>query len=508
MAHTATNGSDDLIRLVDGWGSSRVMVVGDFMLDRYVYGQADRLSPDAPVPVLASRNEESKLGGAANVCLALRALRCHVACLGIVGRDDNAAVLRKMLRQAGCDTSGLLVAPDRPTTVKHNFVGLAQHRHPQKMFRVDDELCTPPPAQISRQLLARARKLLANADLLCMEDHDKGVLADEMCQKLIALARQRKIPVVVDPAAIEDYGRYRGATCMTPNRFEAALACGRRAAVDDEAAWPGLCRQLLRKLKLNTVVMTLDRHGMMLTRQRQQPQKISVQAKSVYDVTGAGDVVVATIAAAMANGADWKQAVQLANTAAGLEVQHFGVVPIDIDEIVLALLKQRHQELGKLRSLDQLRVELSAHRKEGKTVVFTNGCFDILHAGHISFLRQAAGQGDLLIVAVNSDASIGRIKGKGRPVNRQADRLMVLSELESIDYLIMFDQNTPISLIRAIKPDVLVKGRDYKRSEVVGGDCVERNGGKVVLVDLVKNKSTTNIIRRIASANGAGDHKT
>ena len=502
MPRAATNGSDDLIRLVDGWRSSRVVVVGDFMLDRYVYGHADRLSPDAPVPVLTSGNEESKPGGAANVCLALRALRCEVACLGIVGRDDNAATLRKMLRRAGCDASGLVAASDRPTTVKHNFVGLAQHRHPQKMFRVDEELCAPPPPQISRQLLARGRKLLANADLLCLEDHDKGVLADKMCRKLIALARQRKVRVVVDPAAIEDYDKYRGATCMTPNRFEAALACGGRIAVDDQAAWPGLCRRLLRQLKLDTVVMTLDRHGMMLIEQRKRPQRIPVRAKSVYDVTGAGDVVVATIGAAMANGADWKQAVQLANTAAGLEVERFGAVPIDLDEIVLALLKQRHEDLGKLRSLDQLQTELSAHRKDGKTVVFTNGCFDILHAGHISFLRQAAGQGDQLVVAVNSDASIGRVKGKDRPLNRQVDRLMVLSELESIDYLIVFDQNTPISLIRAIKPDVLVKGRDYKRSQVVGGDFVERTGGKVVLVDLVKDKSTTNIISRIASRNG------
>ena len=220
-------------------------------------------------------------------------------------------------------------------------------------------------------------------------------------------------------------------------------------------------------------------------------------ARLVYDVTGAGDIVLAMLAAAIANGADWPSAVQLANFAAGLEVERFGVVPIDLDEILLAVLEQRRATLGKLRTVDQLVPELAAHRRQGKNIVFTNGCFDILHAGHASYLRQARAEGDLLVVGINSDKSIRRIKGEGRPVNRIADRVLVMSELESVDYLVVFDEDTPIKLIRAVKPDVLAKGADYRKRDVIGADAVEKHGGRVALVPLVRGRSTSNIIGRI-----------
>ena len=466
------------------------------MLDRYVYGDAERLSPDAPVPVLAARREETRPGGAAHLCLALRALRCDVACLGVMGRDRNGATLRAALRDAGCGVRGLTVCGDRHTSVKHNFVGLAQHRHPQKMFRVDEERTDAIPRAVVRGLLSNARKALQGAAALCLEDYDKGVLGEQLCAALIDLARRRKIPVLVDPAAIEDYGKYRGATCITPNRTEAALATGGDAD-GNNAALDRMARKLLGDLRLCAVVLTLDRHGALLLERGKQPRRVPTREQSVYDVTGAGDMVLAMLTAATANGADWPAAVQLANVAAGLEIQKFGVVAVDLDEVLLTLLQQRHEKLGKLRALEQLMPELAAYRRQGRTIAFTNGCFDILHAGHISYLRKAAEHGDLLVVAVNSDASIRRIKGPGRPVNRQADRLMVLSELQSVDYLVVFDGDTPMRLIRAVKPQVLVKGGDYERNEVVGGNFVERHGGRVVLVNPVKGRSTTNIIRRI-----------
>ena len=489
--------SDDLIRLLDSWRGGRVLVVGDFMADRYVYGHAQRLSPDAPVPILAAKKEELKPGGAANVALALRALRCEVHCLGVVGKDPLADSLKKALSDAGCNSAGLVADSDRPTTVKHNFIGLAQHRHPQKMFRVDEESKEPISKAVTDKLLTRAEKLLKKTDVLCLEDYDKGVLTRQLCQGLIRLAKRLKVPVLVDPAAIDDYNKYRGATCITPNRFEAALATGISADDTDEKSLIALGRKLVKTLSLETLVLTLDKQGLLLLDKGEKPRFVPTVAREVYDVTGAGDTVLAMLAAALANDAGWLRATELANVAAGLEVEKFGAVPVDLDEVLLDVLQSNHQAQGKCRSLDELVTELDAHRRQGRTLAFTNGCFDILHAGHVAYLRAAAEQGDLLIVGLNSDRSIRKLKGEGRPVNHEADRVMVLSALESVDYVVVFDKDTPKDLLRAIKPDVLVKGDEYSHDQVVGHEIVEAYGGKVARVPMVKGRSTTNIIRKI-----------
>src|SRR5690606_10275628 len=268
-----------------------------------------------------------------------------------------------------------------------------------------------------------------------------------LCQGLVRLARRAGVPVLVDPPATSDYSKFRGVTCMTPNRFEAALATRQNVRdLDDPGQWAACARKLVRDLDMESVVLTLDRHGALLMERGGKPVIVPTVARQVYDVTGAGDMVLAMLAAALANGADWPAAVALANIAAGLEVEKFGVVPIPLDEVLLALLRKRHEDLGKVRTVEQLLPELAAHRSQGKRVVWTNGCFDILHAGHVSYLRQARRTGDLLVVGLNSDASIRRIKGEGRPVNRQDDRVMVLSELESVDYIVVFDDDTPIDL--------------------------------------------------------------
>jgi D-beta-D-heptose 7-phosphate kinase / D-beta-D-heptose 1-phosphate adenosyltransferase len=492
---------DELVRFLDRWRSPRIVVVGDFMLDHYVYGNAERLSPDAPVPVLAVEREEFKPGGSANVCLDLRALRCGVTCLGVVGKDAAAGPLRAALRKAGCDVSGLIPVGDRPTTVKQNFVGLAQHRHPQKMFRVDSEKRLPIPAAAAAELLRRAERALRGAAALCLEDYNKGVLMGDLCPRLVQLARRMGVPVLVDPAAITDYSKYRGVTCITPNRTEAALATGMDPRTTDpkklNATLHAMARKLLRDLSLEAVVLTLDKQGALLLERGGKPVLVPTVARQVYDVTGAGDMVLAMLAGARSNGADWRMAVELANTAAGLEVERFGVVPIALEEVMLSLLQLRRDRLGKVRTLDRLLPELAAHRAQGRRIVFTNGCFDLLHAGHVVFLREARRQGDLLVVGLNSDKSIRRIKGPPRPVNQEEDRLLVLSELASVDYLVVFDGDTPLPLIRAIKPQVLVKGADYRRADVVGGDVVEKQGGKVVLVKLVEGRSTASIIRKV-----------
>ncbi len=489
----------DLIHLIDNWRGKRIMVVGDFMADRYIYGHAQRLSPDAPVPVLAQQRTELKPGGAANVALALRALRCDVDCVGVVGKDAMADELRGSLKADGCDASGLIADGDRPTTVKHNFIGLAQHRHPQKMFRVDEESRDPVSKPVAERLLKLAERKLKKADVLCLEDYGKGVLTESVCQGLIKLARRMGVPVLVDPAAIEDYSKYRGATCITPNRFEAALATGRDAEDADEASIVALGRKLIRDLKLDTLVLTLDRQGLLLMHKGGKPQFVPTRARDVYDVTGAGDTVLAMLAAALANDTGWEHATELANVAAGLEVERFGAVPVDLDEVLLDVLATSNQAHGKLRTLDELVTELQAHKRQGKTIAFTNGCFDILHAGHVSYLRAAAAQGDLLVVAMNSDKSIRKLKGEDRPVNHEADRVLVLSALESVDYVVVFGSDTPKPLLRKIKPDVLVKGDEYAHDQVIGYEIVESYGGKIARVPMVKGKSTTNIIRKIGS---------
>ncbi|MEM1107656.1 MAG: D-glycero-beta-D-manno-heptose 1-phosphate adenylyltransferase [Planctomycetota bacterium] len=483
----------DLINHLDRWQRKRVVVAGDFMLDRYAYGNADRLAPDAPVPVLAVQRTESMPGGAANVCLDLAALRCDVACLGLIGDDEPGQTLSQALQDAGVDTTGLVNSGGggRPTTVKHNLVGLAQHRHPQKMFRLDTEDKSPVPPEATAALLEQAEAVLDGADVLCLEDYNKGVLSESLCQGLIALAEAKNIPVFVDPAAIDDYSKYRGATCVTPNRTEARLSTGS----DDPHA---MARQLKADLGLTHVVLTLDKSGALLLDDQDETHTVPTVARSVYDVTGAGDMVLAMLAAARANEVPWVDAVALANVAAGLEVEKSGVVPIPLDEVLLALLTLHHGQLGKVRPPEALFRELEAYRKQGRSIVFTNGCFDILHAGHVAYLRAAAAHGDLLVVGLNSDTSIKRLKGDGRPVNHEADRVMVLSELQSIDYIVVFDEDTPLHLIETIKPDVLAKGADYTRETVVGHEVVEANGGRVELIDLVEGRSTTNIIRKLA----------
>ncbi len=485
--------TDSLIHLVDRWQTKKIVVAGDFMLDRYAYGDADRLSPDAPVPVLAVRRTEDKPGGSANVALCLAALDCAVMVLGVVGEDDTGRALRAALDAAGVETTGLVAEPGRPTTLKHNLVGLAQHRHPQKMFRIDVEDKSPLSDAAADRLLAAAERALEGADALILEDYNKGVLTERVCQGLIALAKTRGVPVHVDPASIDDYRKYRGATCITPNRTEAERATGM------DSADPGaLARELLGSVDLEYVVLTLDKEGALLTRVDGEPLAIPTVARQVYDVTGAGDMVIAMLAAALANGAAWNQAVELANVAAGLEVERFGVVPIRLGEVLLSLLELRGHRLGKVRTLADLLPELAAHRAAGKTVAFTNGCFDILHAGHVQYLRQAKQTADLLVLALNGDDSITRLKGAGRPVNQIDDRLMVMSELASIDYLVVFEEDTPTELIRAIQPDTLVKGGDYKRKEdVVGWEVVEQYGGRIVLVGEAEGRSTTNILKRI-----------
>lgn len=487
------------------WKPFVAVVVGDLMLDQLVYGNADRLSPEAPVPVLHVKKSEDRPGGAANVCLDLVAMRGTVHAVGVTGDDREADLLRSALVAAGVGAEGLVTDPSRPTTVKRSLIGLAQHRHPQKMFRVDYESREPLGTEIEDQLIARALALIATADVVCIEDYNKGVCTERVCQGVIAAAKKRGIPVLVDPAAIENYAKYRGCTTVTPNRHEAALATGVDASGDaSPEQFAEVARTLLDGLDMEAAVITLDRHGALLLERGGEPKSIPTVARNVYDVTGAGDMVLASLAGARANGIAWGDAVRFANAAAGLEVEVFGVVAMPIEKIHREVMRLEGDHdgsglTGKVRTLDQLLVEIAAHRNDGETVVFTNGCFDVLHAGHLSLLRRAADEGDFLIVAVNSDDSVRRLKGKKdptRPINTELDRAELLGGLECVNAVIIFDDDTPERLIRAVRPEVLVKGAEYRIEQVPGAQFVQESGGRVVLLEMVEGRSTTAIVSR------------
>lgn len=497
-----------LIELLDRLPGRRIGLVGDLMVDRYVYGNAERVSPEAPVPVLHYQQQELRLGGAGNVAANLATLGAQVHVVGLCGRDEDGRSLRRLLDEIGADASGVIEC-DRPTTCKMRLVGSAQHRHPQQMLRMDFEDNSPIDPALEGQLLQRVEGLLGHVEMLCIEDYAKGLLTPGLLKQVITAARQRGVPVIVDPARLRDYGRYRGATAIKLNRTEAEAATG--LPVEGEGHYLPAARKLIETLDLEAAILTLDKSGAFVatrtgtadgTADGDAPEGRVVRGKprQVFDVTGAGDVVLAAVATARAAGATWVEAVALANVAGGLEVEKFGVVPITRDEILHELLADIGQRLGKQRTLEALLPELQRHRLAGKRIVFTNGCFDIIHLGHVKYFQFAKAQGDLLVVGVNTDASIRRLKGEKRPLIEEADRLGVLEELESIDYLVPFGEDTPIRLIEAIRPDVLVKGADYRKDQVVGREFVEGCGGRIALAPLVDGRSTSSVVQRILDA--------
>jgi len=490
---------NDLIEIVEGFSSPAVTLIGDFMLDRYVYGDAERVSPEAPVPVLRSVRGESRTGGAANAAAAIMGLGGRVTCIGVTGQDKSSDELGGLLASSGAVTSTLIRIPQRLTTVKTRYVGLAQHRHAQQMLRVDDESIEPLSEAVQNSLRAAVKGQLKDCQIIALEDYDKGVLSDSLTPKIIEDARKAECPVIIDPAMISDYRRYRGATLLTPNRYEAELASGIR--ITDDESLERAARQVLLITDADAVVITLDKQGAFLVERSGLVQRIATRPRSVYDVTGAGDEVLATLAVAIAEGCSNAQAVALANIAGGLEVERFGVVPITRDEIVNELRRMIGLRGGKVMDRKRLAKDLTRRRKQDETVVFTNGCFDLLHMGHVRHLQEARELGSCLVVAINSDQSIHRLKGPARPVIAQDERADMLASLECVDYVTIFDEDTPETLLKLLRPDLLVKGGTT--SEVVGRQIVEGYGGKVLTLQAVQGLSTTEIINRIIDSSAS-----
>ena len=491
---------DMFAKQVASFTTFRVLVIGDFMLDQIICGDAVRLSPDAPVPVLRATDTRSVPGGAGNVAACLGALGGEAICVGVVGADEEGRILREALAARGCDVVGLLEAPGgRPTTVKRSLVGLAQRRHPQKMFRLDFESREPLPPEMVDAMLAEIDRRLDDVDVVCLEDYGKGVCEQPLCRAVIERCRSRGLTLLVDPALLDDFDRYRGATAITPNRTEARRVTGRLQEDDDGLGQAeAMARSLQEALDLEAVVLTLDRQGAVLAMRDGSVEHVPTQAREVYDVTGAGDMVLAAMACAVANGLAWSDAVRFANAAAGLEVESFGVHPVPLADVQRACLACGGLLEGKVRDLVALELELGARRAAGQRIVLTNGCFDVLHAGHVACLRGARALGDLLVVGVNVDAQVRAMKGEGRPVHGLSDRLEILAELQCVDLLVPFEEPTAHALIESIRPDVYAKGGDYAPGELNEHDLLQQLGIEVRILEHRPGRSSTTVIEAIA----------
>jgi D-beta-D-heptose 7-phosphate kinase/D-beta-D-heptose 1-phosphate adenosyltransferase len=483
----------DLAKRLSELKGARVLCVGDLMLDGYVYGEVERISPEAPAPVLAVKREELVIGGAGNVARNVAGLGASCIFVGVVGEDPEGRILETAFAQhVDLIEAHLVVDRARPTTRKMRFV--SEH-HSTHLLRADWELVQPLAPAIEAEVAAAVIAALPRAGAVVLSDYGKGVLSPAVTRSVIDEARKLGKPVIVDPK-YGDYRVYRGTTLITPNRKELAEATRMPAA--SEAELRAAAEALGQMVDSEAVLVTLSEHGMTLMERGREPSHVPAYAVKVLDVSGAGDTVVATVAAFRAAGAGYEEAMRAANAAASVVVGKRGTATVSAAELRARILPEAslapEQKIMSDRAMLDLR--LDAWRMEGLRIGFTNGCFDLLHPGHVRLLAQARAASDRLIVGLNTDASVKRLKGDGRPVQDQMARAEVLAALAAVDLVVLFDEDTPLELIRRVRPKVLVKGADYRHDQVVGHELVEADGGEVILVDLVPGHSTSEIVGR------------
>ncbi|MAT16120.1 MAG: D-glycero-beta-D-manno-heptose 1-phosphate adenylyltransferase [Planctomyces sp.] len=485
-----------LIDAVERLGNPRILVLGDLILDRYIWGEADRISQEAPVILLSEEQRETRLGGAANVANLLRGLEAEVTMAGLVGADFDARDLRLQLEKAGACCDGLLEVSDRPTTVKERFLGRAQHRHPHQMLRVDREVRTPLSEEDGARLVAKLIPMLPAHSAVLISDYAKGVCTPQVVRAIVTEAKRLNIPVLVDPPSHGQWDHYRGVTAITPNRAETGRAVGFDIKNIDDAKRAG--QQLCRQLELDHAYITIDKDGVVLAHAEEEGVHHPTRKREVCDITGAGDTVLAMIGIGMAAGIAPDNLSKLSNVAGGLQVEQVGVVLVHRNEILGDLLASRRDHEHKICELEELKRQLHARRRLDQKIVFTNGCFDLLHVGHVTYLKQAAREGDCLIVGLNSDVSVRLLdKAPDRPLFTEQDRATMLASLEAVDYVIIFSEATPHRLLEELKPDLLVKGGTYSADEIVGKEVVEAYGGEVKPLTVVAGMSTTSIVERL-----------
>ena len=482
----------DLAGVVRHFGRARILVVGDVILDRYRIGDAHRLSPEAPIPVLRPTRSHDTPGGAANVAMNVATLGGHAVIAGVIGDDDAGKAVAGLLRDHPRIEAALIVAPGRPTTAKTRFIAGAQ-----QLLRLDEETTAPLDDDTVASLLLRVDAVLDGIDVVILSDYAKGVLCDAVLGPLLDVIAARGKPVIADPKR-PDFRAYRGVTVLTPNEHEVRVATHIDALFDAEADRAG--RAALDATGGDAVLVTRSAKGLTLVRHGEPAMHFATRAREVADVSGAGDTLVAALAVALAAGAPLPEAAMLANITAGISVGKPGTATVAQAELLNALhFDGIASSERKVRELEQAKIQVEAWHAQGLRVGFANGCFDLIHPGHVHLLTRAREGCDRLIVALNTDASVRRLKGPTRPVQSEDARAIVMASLSPVDMVTLFDEDTPLELIQALRPDVLIKGADYTVEQVVGGDLVLGWGGQVLLVDLREGHSTSGTIRRMAA---------
>jgi len=470
-----------------GWSSRRLLVVGDLMLDKYVWGEVSRISPEAPVPVVHLHHQTHQPGGAANVAMNLARLGAQALVVGFTGADEDEKLLFEGVSANGI-TPCFVQSAEFPTITKLRIIGGRQ-----QMLRLDHERLAPRSEEDQRQLIETVLKHISSCHAVILSDYAKGVLTPMVCQSIIRAARDSGVPVLVDPKST-DFSMYTGATTICPNLGELARAAGFDA--QDLESLLDAAESMVSLYNLDFLTATMSEKGIALVRSGQRVL-VAAQARQVFDVSGAGDTVIAVLALSLASGLEPEVGVRLANIAAGVVVEKLGTVPIEKHELLAALTPELAlQAHSKVVSADDLALRVALWKQHGERVVFTNGCFDLLHIGHISVIEQARQLGDRLIVAINSDRSVSDLKGPDRPIVDESARARVLAALASVDAVVVFDDPTPLGLIVDVRPDVIVKGGDYNPETVVGAREVESWGGQVRIVPTVKGFSTTRLIEK------------
>lgn len=471
-----------------GFHGPRVLVIGDLVLDRYLWGTVERISPEAPVPVVLLDHESHAVGGAANVAANLSGLGCKVVVAGALGGDDNGRRLSRLLRSLDIETTPTLLTKDRPTICKTRILG-----GQQQMLRLDVEKVRELGPQRERQMIVGIESRIEDCSAIVLSDYGKGVLSQTICQSVIRRARGLSIPVFVDPKGM-DYRKYAGCEVISPNRMEIAAAT--YADHSDLELLLQKGQQLCSGLGIGHLIVTLGELGIAVV-DSSGSKRFPASAREVFDVSGAGDSVIATLCAAVAAGLHLYDAVELANMAAGIVISKVGTVPISRKELAVAVASDNEtDQVKKIGSSETLMRLVARWRNAGQRIVFTNGCFDLFHVGHLSLLEKAKREGDRLVVALNTDRSVRALKGRSRPIISQEERARLVAALPCVDAVVLFDEGTPMNLIRSVRPDVLVKGGDYTESEVVGAKEMKEWGGKVVLIPVVEGFSTTSILKR------------
>ncbi|MBS1091126.1 D-glycero-beta-D-manno-heptose-7-phosphate kinase [Gluconobacter sp. Dm-74] len=476
--------------MIDDFRFGRITIIGDLLLDQYISGDVSRISPEAPVPVVLHDGLRCVPGGAANVAVNAAALGAQVHLVGLVGEDESAQRLKDSLNLwPSIQTDGIVSAPDWTTITKTRVVSGRQ-----QIVRIDVEKLTPLSDTLQKRLMEEALRAIELSDVLVCSDYAKGVLTDEVLKVIIAAGRAKGIPVIVDPKR-RTLDAYAGATLVTPNRIEAEQASGLSVRTDDDVL---KVAEILSRQFGGDVLVTRSEDGMTLWQRDATPLHVASRKSEVFDVSGAGDTVVATVAAVLSADQTLETAVVIATAAAALSVSKFGTATVSREELSRELL-QEMPETGALVPVKQAARIVESWQRHGAKVVFTNGCFDLVHPGHVSLLQAAARAGDRLIVALNTDSSVSRLKGPTRPIQKEDARARVIGALRAVDLVVLFDDDTPLDVIRTLKPDILVKGADYTEDQVVGADVVKGYGGKVVLVDLVDGQSTTRLVKGMQS---------